>query len=91
MTMYTPESINQPDTYNLGGRDFKVKGYIKIMDKEADCQFYAPLVDIPMLSDYKWQLDCLNDRLEHPERYKDENLPEVIERLKLWLQTHQPA
>ena len=44
-----------------------------------------PIVNIPMMSDYEWQLECLNDRLEHPEKYADsENVPQVIEQLKHW-------
>lgn len=50
-------------------------------------------VQIPrlkMMSDYKWQLNCLNDRLEHPEKYADsENVEETIEHLRKWLAEHQ--
>lgn len=50
-------------------------------------------VQIPrlkMMSDYKWQLNCLNDRLEHPEKYADsENVEETIEHLRKWLTEHQ--
>lgn len=50
-------------------------------------------VQIPrlkMMSDYKRQLNCLNDRLEHPEKYADsENVEETIEHLRKWLTEHQ--
>lgn len=50
-------------------------------------------VQIPrlkMMSDYKWQLNCLNDRLEYPEKYADsENVEETIEHLRKWLTEHQ--
>ncbi len=45
---------------------------------------------LKMMSDYKWQLNCLNDRLEHPEKYADsENVEETIEHLRKWLAEHQ--
>ena len=51
-----------------------------------------PELDISMMSDYKWQLNCLKSRLEHPEYYETtENVPEVIERIKQWLAEHTPA
>ncbi len=91
MNTYTPESINKPDTYNVGGKDYKVEGYIKVNNTGTGEQFFAPLVDIPMMSDYRWQLNCLKSRLEHPEIYAaDEDVPAVIERLKRWLAEHTP-
>ena len=43
------------------------------------------------MSDYQWQLNCLNDRLEHPEKYQaDENVPETIAKIKQWLAEHKP-
>ena len=42
-----------------------------------------------MMSDYKWQYNCLMDRLEHPEKYQDtEDVEAAIERLKKWLAEH---
>ena len=91
MNTYTPESINKPNTYNVGGKDYKVEGYIKANDTETGEQFFVPLVDIPVMSDYKWQLICLKSRLEHPESYEaTEDVPAVIERLKRWLAEHTP-
>lgn len=44
------------------------------------------LVDVPMMSDYKWQLLCLKDRMEHPEKYdKTENVAETIANIIKWL------
>ena len=49
-----------------------------------------PLLDIPMMSDYKWQLGCLKSRLEHPENYADsENVEEVILKLHQWLEDNK--
>ena len=78
-------------TYNLkDGTEFKIKGYEEIPNKEGNTKA-IPRLDIPFMSDYKWQLICLNDRIEHPELYeKTENVPEVIEKLKKWLDEHKP-
>ena len=89
--MYTPESVNKPDTYTISGRKYKVEEYVKVKNKDTQEQYLLPLVDIPMASDYKWQSDALESRLKHPEWYeKDENVSEVIERLKAWLSEHTP-
>lgn len=91
MNTYTPESVNKPDTYTISGREYKVEEYVKVKNKDTQEQYLLPLVDIPMVSDYKWQSDALESRLEHPEWYeKDENVSEVIERLKAWLSEHTP-
>lgn len=50
-----------------------------------------PLANIPMMSDYKWQLSCLNDRLEHPEEYEGtEDVQQTIAELRKWLAEHTP-
>ena len=90
MNTYTPESINKPNTYNVGGKEYKVEGFIKANVTETGEQFFIPLVDIPM-SDYHWQLSCLMSRLEHPELYQDEeDGPAEIEKIKHWLAEHTP-
>lgn len=68
-------------TYSIKGKEYPVKGYY-----ENGGQL-VPLVDIKMQSDYKWQYDCLMDRLEHPEKYTvlGEDVQATIERLKQWL------
>lgn len=89
--MYATESVNKPDTYTISGRKYKVEEYVKVKNKDTQEQYFLPLVDIPMVSDYKWQSDALESRLKHPEWYeKDENVSEVIERLKAWLSEHTP-
>lgn len=75
----TPEGT----THTVAGKEFPVIGYTDFNSKAV------PLVDIPMMSDYKWQLMCLQDRLEHPENYQDtEDVEAAIERLKKWLAEH---
>lgn len=49
-----------------------------------------PVLDIPQMSDYKWQLNCLKSRLEHPEIYADsENVEKVIADLCQWLEENK--
>ena len=73
--MYATESVNKPDTYTISGRKYKVEEYVKVKNKDTQEQYLLPLVDIPMVSDYKWQSDALESRLKHPEWYeKDENV-----------------
>lgn len=47
---------------------------------------------IETVSDYKWQLDCLNSRLKNPEQYRKggEDVEAVIAKLRQWLQEHTP-
>ena len=40
-------------------------------------------------ADYVWNAKAVASRLEHPERYPNENVPEVIGRLMLWLKNHE--
>ena len=49
-----------------------------------------PVVDIPMMSDYKWQLNGLKSRLEHPEYYEPiEDVKQTIENLRCWLRENK--
>ena len=51
----------------------------------------VPLVDLPMMSDYAWQLGALKSRLEHPEVYaKFEDVEETVARLRQWLAENEP-
>lgn len=71
-------------TYSIAGKEYPVTGYYNFQGE------MIPLVDIPMVSDYKWQSDCLKDRLEHPEKYRDsEDVEATIEHLKKWLAEHE--
>ena len=91
MKLLSPESINKPSVYEISGKEFKIEGYTISRNTETNERIFIPVVDIPMVSDYKWQLDCLNDRLNHPEKYEDtEDVPATIERIKKWLEEHTP-
>lgn len=64
---------------NSGGIDYPVIGMVE--DKRFG---KLPLVDIPMMSDYKWHVKCLESRLENPEIYRQsgEDVEAVIAKLR---------
>ena len=70
------------ETVNIAGKDYPIIGYSK--GKSGT----FPIGDIPMMSDYKWQLRALERRLEHPENYPDEDNELKIKQLREWLSTH---
>lgn len=72
-------------TMEVGGKEYTVIGYEKDTQGKS-----VPLLDFPMMSDYKWQLGCLNDRLENPQKYidKGEDVEATIKRLRQWLAEH---
>lgn len=49
-----------------------------------------PFINIPLMSDFKWQYMALQDRLQHPEKYREigEDVEAAINRLKRWLTVH---
>ncbi len=81
--IYPQHIIPAPEgtTYTVAGKEFPVIGYADFNGKTV------PWVDIPMMSDYKWQYNCLMDRIENPEKYAaiGEDVTEKIEHLKMWL------
>ena len=82
--------MKKQETYSVGGREFPVVGHAKVMNRNREVVGTIPIVDIPQVSDYQWQLDCLNDRLEHPEKYESfEDVEEHIAQLRQWLATHK--
>lgn len=88
ISQVTPSSIipaPEGTTHTVAGKEFPVIGYTDLNGKAV------PLVDIPSMSDYKWQLMCLQSRIENPELYSDtEDVAATIERLKKWLAEHTP-
>ncbi len=80
-------------TIKIGGKEYPIAGYSsECILEDGTVLNDIPIADIPMMSDYKWQLNCLNDRLEHPEKYsKTENVEETIKKLKQWLAAHEPV
>lgn len=78
------------ETYNIVGKKFPIVGYVALRNENGEVtQDTIPIVDLPWVSDYKWQFDCLVDRLEHPEKYAAfEDVEEQILHLKTWLLDH---
>ena len=79
------------DTYELCGKKYPVKGHVRITDDRGrPTGETIPIVDIPQMSDYQWQLDALNSRLKTPELYSPyEDVQAVISRLRKWLKEHE--
>lgn len=79
--------INGKCMYRIGCKEFEITGKIKLLNESGEPTGEAiPIVDIPQMSDYKYQLMTLNDRIEHPERYEaNENVLEVMDKIKRWL------
>lgn len=53
----------------------------------------VPLLDMPMMSDIKWQRMALENRLRSPEpyeKYLNEDVPAVIRKLEAWLAKNDP-
>ncbi len=74
-------------TYEINGKEFEITGYARLKDKDGNPSGeVVPVIDIPQISDYEYQLINLKSRIEHPEYYQEiENVPEVMKRLKTWL------
>lgn len=77
--------------YEIAGKEYPIIGYTTLKNGNGEViQDAIPVLDIPQVSDYQWQLDCLNDRLEHPEKYAAfENVEERIAYLRKWLKEHE--
>lgn len=77
--------------YEITGKEYPIIGYAALRSESGEViQDAIPVLDIPQVSDYQWQLNCLNDRLEHPEKYAAfENVEERIAYLRKWLKEHE--
>lgn len=74
------------EVFSLGGKSYPVTGYLSVAGMPT-----VPLVDLPMMTDYQWQLSCLKSRLEHPEVYAQfENVEETVAKLRQWLKENTP-
>lgn len=83
-------------TIEIQNITYPIIGYVKIdycgdikptshQDSKA-----LPVADIPLMSDYRWQEMCLEDRVNNPEKYPDkEKLARDIEKLTSWLEEHK--
>lgn len=90
------DNITKSEKYTINGKDFNIIGYVstdarykgKRVDKNTPGA--VPLLDIKMMSDFKWQYLSLMSRIENPEHYKDidEDVSAVIEKIKQWLREH---
>lgn len=73
-----------------GIREERKKKNISISAETTARTVSIPVLNIKQMSDYQWQLNCLNDRLEHPEKYADsENVEETIKHLRKWLEENK--
>lgn len=52
-------------TCTINGREYAVTEYVKHGGA------VVPVVDIPQMSDYRWQELALKSRIEHPELYRE--------------------
>ncbi len=84
------------EKYTINGKEFDIIGYVSpnACDKgarvEKDYPGAVPLLNIKMMSDFKWQYLSLMSRIEGPEGYESrgEDVPAVIEKIKQWLREH---
>ncbi len=74
--------------YSVGGKPFPIIGHIAVRENHKEETVSLPIVDIPYLPDYRWQMDSLRDRLEHPDAYPDEDVHKMIEQIQNWLASH---
>ncbi len=75
----------QKKKYIAGGREWNVCGWEAI---EGVGVF--PILDLPMVSDYKWQLEALESRLRHPKQYEGrEDMAAAIGRLRKYLEENR--
>lgn len=79
--------MSQLKTMKIGTREYPVVG--QVTDPGTGESF--PLVTLPMMSAYKWQLRSLQSRFENPELYRaqlGEDVEAVIAGLRRWLEEH---
>lgn len=75
------------ETMSIGSRVHPVIGGV-----QSKRYGVVPLVDAPMMTDYKWQKIGLEDRLQHPEVYREilgEDVAAVCAQLSRWLEEHK--
>ena len=83
-------SVNKTkETYTINGKEYDILGYVSPQGENVpkETPGAVPLLDIKMMSDFKWQYGCLMSRIEHPEHYEniDRDVNAVIEK---WLIDH---
>ena len=68
----------------INGKKYKVERYIEVKNKD-EVIGSIPLLSVTMMSDYKWQLQAMKDRLQNSYKYSNENISDVLNNLKEWL------
>ena len=77
----------QKKKYMVGGREWNVSGW-----EVVEGVGVFPILEVPQVSDYRWQLEALESRLQHPEYYENrEDMAAVIEGLKKYLEENRAA
>lgn len=75
----------QKKKYMVGGREWNVSGW-----EVVEGVGVFPILEVPQVSDYRWQLEALESRLQHPEYYENrEDMAAVIEGLKKYLEENR--
>lgn len=77
------------ETMEIGGRSYPVMGYVSNQATGT-----VPLVDVPMMSDYRWTQKALKSRLKNPKVYREilgEDVEAVIAKLLQQLEEHREA
>lgn len=70
----------------IDGTTYHVIGEVK-----APSGALVVVLDIPMMSDIALQRESLLSRLRNPANYAQyENVPDVVNRLEVWLEAHDP-
>ena len=69
-----------------------LKEYPIIESLEGPSGEHVPVVDVPLMSDIKWQRMALEERLRHPELYAllGEDVPATVQQLRAWLRENDP-
>lgn len=69
---------------SINGVKYPVTGYA-----EHENLGVFPVVDMPIMSNYNWKMNCLQDRLKNRELYAQfEDVDAAILRLQNWLNSH---
>lgn len=73
--------------YTIGLKEYPIIESLEGPDGE-----HVPVVDVPLMSDVKWQRMALEERLRHPELYAllGDDVPAACERLRAWLRENDP-
>lgn len=73
---------------NIHGKEYKVLTYVEIIDDRNDENKVVgklPILNIPMMSDFKWQVRCIENKLDNIEHFqKTENIAVSIFKLLKW-------